>query len=446
MQQVVQLTTLNCTAEQQHASKVEYLSSQLQAAVVKLVKLESELAVARQAAADRARPAQPHNYSNDDNDEDDQQCLQVEKSQSSDMTEQQKQCDSGLAAAGYEDGKQMLCNQTMKRSIHQGNSDNPRPCMSCKEASEQVTALTEQLKDAQSRVAVLQAELSAARQQAGLECGSAVWARQQVKDLSKQLQQEREQVAQHGRDAEESKQQEAEAKQQLQMLVAANAALQAHLQEADAAAASAAAAKDEALKQFVMGTEMWKQQVEETTRQTQLVQEANAALQGRLQEADAAAAKAAAAKAEATERMMQLQRDADKCEQQAAEAGRQVKVLQEIDAALQGRLQESAAVAAAAAQAEAAAAAVKVAEGRRSVVERSVKAKAWVRQHVAELRRSAVQLQRQLDEANAKVRCLGPGLLCSEQFPLLSGVMLQMPGEDAGLFACYTVYYECVQH
>jgi hypothetical protein len=289
MQQIAQLTTLNCTAEQQHASKVEYLSSQLQAAVVKLVKLESELAVARQAAADRARPAQQHNYSNDDNDEDDQQCLQDEKSQNSDKTEQQKQCSSGQAAAEDGNGKQVLCNQTTKRSMHQGNIDNPPSCMSCEEASQQVTALTRQLQDAQSTVAVLQAELSAARQQAGLECGSAVWARQQVKDLSKQLQGAREQAAQHGRDAEE-------AKQQLQVLGEANAALQTRLQESDAAAASAAAAKDEALKHFVMGAEMWKQQVEEAAKQTQLVQEANRVLQGRLQEADAAAASAAAAK------------------------------------------------------------------------------------------------------------------------------------------------------
>jgi hypothetical protein len=221
--------------------------------------------------------------------------------------------------------------------------------------------------------------------------------------------------------------------------------LEARLQEADAAAASAAAAKDDALKQFVMGAEMWKKQVEECTRQTQLVQEANAALQGRLQETDVAAALAAASRAESQEQIRQLQRDADTCEQQAAEADRQLKVLQEINAALQGRLQEAAAAAAAAAEAEAAAtatsaAAVKVAEGRRDVVERSVKARAWVRQHVAELRRSAVQQQRQLDEANVKVCCLGPGLLCSEQFPVLGGVMLQMPIDDAGLFACYTVY------
>jgi methyl-accepting chemotaxis protein len=211
--------------------------------------------------------------------------------------------------------------------------------------------------DAQSTVAILQAELSAARQQAGLECGSAVWARQQVKDLSKQLQEAREQVAQHGRDVEESKQKAAAASQQMRALGEVNAALQARLQEAAAAAA----------------------------------------------------ASAAASKAEAAEWMMQLKQDAEKCEQQAAEADKQVKVLQEINAALQGRLQEAAAAAAAAAAAKADAAAEKAADGRRSNVERSVKARAWVQQQVAELRCSAVQLQRQLDEANFKVGCLGPG-------------------------------------
>jgi chromosome segregation ATPase len=111
-------------------------------------------------------------------------------------------------------------------------------CEGCEEASEQIADLTEQLQQAQSRVAALEAELAAARQQAGQACGSAVFARSQVKTLSGQLQVAAETIVSLENAAAGSKQQAAHASKELQVLrEAAAAAAAAHAASAEATAA-----------------------------------------------------------------------------------------------------------------------------------------------------------------------------------------------------------------
>jgi hypothetical protein len=317
LQEVANLTTLNRTAEQQHASKVASLSLQLQAASSKVIKLESRLADARHAAADRARCVQQHAYSNDDNEDDYQQSLQEEAARtvvnhsSGQQQEQQDGYGSGWTAEQNDEGSNGYhCKQTASCAVGspgQVSTDNAEccieayPCEACEESNEQIAALTKQLQEAQATMAALQAELSAARQQAGLECCSAAWANQQVKDLSSQLQDAREKVVVAEGVAEVAKQQAVKAARELQDLQDAHAAVQESLQKA---AAAAAASRTEAM----------------------------------------AVAEAAAATAAAEE------------------------------------------------------------EQSRVGVERSVKARAWLRQQVAQQRRSEAQLKEQLREASAKVR------------------------------------------
>jgi chromosome segregation ATPase len=210
MQQIKHMSSISRTAEQQHSNKVAALTKQLQEAVERVQALEADLASTRLAMrckvpAGQRSQQQKGSLDGGEGDADDQQ-HEVHQ--------------QGAAIA--------------RQAVSAAKSEDS--CGGCKGADVQIADLTELLQQAQSNVAALEAELAAARQQAGQACGSAVFARQQVKTLSGQLQEAVEKIVQLENEAAAAKQQAAQAANELQALrdVAAAAAA-AHAASTEAA-------------------------------------------------------------------------------------------------------------------------------------------------------------------------------------------------------------------
>ncbi|WIA41114.1 hypothetical protein OEZ86_004742 [Tetradesmus obliquus] len=254
MQEMKQLSSVNRLAEQLHSSKVAELNGQLQAAMARVNELEADLADARQGLIDMAmaiqqqqeqqQQQQQHKGSIDDGGEgvDDQQqstAVQQPGIKQAAANSGDSECLQDTWAGCDEDEEEAaLWDADGCYLAESGDELEDTSCEGCNQASEQVADLAAQLQQAQSKVEALDAELAAARQQAGQAWGSAVFARSQVKTLSCELQAAVGKIVVLENAAAGWKQHAAHANKELQVLrEAAAAAADAHAVSATAAAA-----------------------------------------------------------------------------------------------------------------------------------------------------------------------------------------------------------------
>jgi chromosome segregation ATPase len=234
MQQIKYMSAVSRTASQQHSRKVAALHEQLQAAMDRVQVLEADLAGTRLAMTSKllaGQRSQQQKGSIDDGgegDADDQQ--QVVQKQGTTVATQAASAAKGAGTPKSSTAAQLprrlwdfeQCEGAAKEDRPTGDGEDS--CDGRKAASVQVAELTELLQQARSDVAAPEAELAAARQQAGQACGSAVFARQQVKTLSGQLQEAVEKIVQLENEAAVAKQQAVQATNELQALREASAA------------------------------------------------------------------------------------------------------------------------------------------------------------------------------------------------------------------------------
>jgi hypothetical protein len=241
MQQIKNLSSIISVLEQLYNSKVVGLQGERAAAMSRVRELEAELAAARQAVLDKAAAVQQQlpqqqKGSMDDGDggSDDQQPY--------DASAEQQHATSACKGTEHLPDSLDGCDDEEVSAALEGicgveDQADDGWCEACEEAELQVANLTAQLLDARSNVAAVEEELTAARQQAGQACGSAVFARSQAKTLTEQLHGAAEKVVCLENEAAGWKQQAAQVNRELQTL-----------REAVAAAAAAHAASLEAAK------------------------------------------------------------------------------------------------------------------------------------------------------------------------------------------------------